>query len=199
MSILDILHGRYVFSRRVRVLSDRLAYLIPPNARVLDVGCGNGRIARVVRELRPDVTIEGIDVLARPHTAIPVRSFDGTRIPHADKSFDAVVLVDVLHHMLEPTVLLREAARVARSAVILKDHTLEGPFAAATLRFMDWVGNERYGVHLPYNYWPRAKWEGTFQTLGLRVQAWTTSLRLYPHPASWVFDRSLHFIASVAP
>ena len=36
--------------------------------------------------------------------------------------------------------LLREAVRVARQAVLIKDHLVEGTFAYSTLRFMDWWG-----------------------------------------------------------
>lgn len=41
--IVGSLHQTLVFGRRVRVLSDQLAALIPPAARILDVGCGDGR------------------------------------------------------------------------------------------------------------------------------------------------------------
>lgn len=199
MSFLSRLHGEYVFSRRARVLSARLSELLPPNAHVLDVGCGDGTIARLVMERRPDVTIEGIDVLVRPQTAIPVTEFDGRDIPKDDDSVDAVMFVDVLHHTNAPEHLLAEAARVARSAVVIKDHTREGPFAEELLRFMDWVGNARHGVALPYNYWTLTEWRRALSAVGLDVERWESSLHLYPRPASWVFDASLHFVGRMRP
>jgi SAM-dependent methyltransferase len=126
-----------------------------------------------------------------------VRRFDGLAIPHADRSFDAVMLVDVLHHAVDPGALLGEAARVARESVIIKDHSLSGVLAGPTLRFMDWVGNAHHGVVLPYNYWPPARWSEAFETLGLRVEFRTANLGLYPLPAGWIFDRDLHFIAKL--
>ncbi len=126
---------------------------------------------------------------------IPVRAFDGRRIPFEDRSFDDALFVDVLHHTDDPGILLGEAARVARRAIVIKDHLLEGPFAAATLRFMDRVGNERYSVALPYNYWPRSRWLAEIAVRGLRVDSWKERLALYPPPADWVFGRSLHFAA----
>ena len=66
-----------------------------------------------------------------------------------------------------PTVLLREAARVARQGVVIKDHTRDGILAGPILRFMDFVGNAHHGVALPYNYWPRRCWIGAFEELGL--------------------------------
>jgi SAM-dependent methyltransferase len=195
-SVLDRVHGGMVFSRRVRVLADRLAPLMPQNAKILDVGCGDGSVGLKVVEQRPDCTLEGIDVLVRPHTAFPVKEFDGEHIPYADRSVDAVMFVDVLHHTKDPTALLIEAARVTNSAVIIKDHLREGALAEETLRFMDWVGNARHGVVLPYNYLNRLQWDAALERAGLRVSTWEENVGLYPRPASWIFDRGLHFVAA---
>jgi SAM-dependent methyltransferase len=195
MSVVGYVHGNFVHARRVRVLRDILANLVPSEARVLDVGCGDGLLASLVMENRPDIDIQGIDVLCRPETHIPVLSFDGTRIPYEDASFDVVMFVDVLHHTEDPLVLLREARRVARNSVIIKDHTKDGFLAGWTLRFMDYIGNARHGVSLPFNYWPELKWRAAFLELGLLLEAWEPRLRLYPVPADWIFGRSLHFAA----
>jgi len=195
MGLIDTIHGGYVFKRRVRVLSTHLAELLPQNASVLDVGCGDGLIAKLIMERRPDVRIEGMDVLVRPRTHVPVKAFDGTKIPHGDASFDAVMFVDVLHHTDDPMVLLREARRVARQALVLKDHCRDGLLAGPTLRFMDWVGNARHGVVLPYNYWPKSRWDAGFAELGLAPEDYRSRIGLYPFPASLFFERSLHFIA----
>lgn len=199
MSLLARLHERFVFRRRVRVLGELVAELVPPDASVLDVGCGDGSIARAVARQRPDVAVRGLDVLVRPDAAIPVEPFDGVTIPRADGSVDAVLLVDVLHHTDDPERLLGEALRVARRAVVIKDHTREGLLAGLTLRLMDWVGNAPHGVALPYNYWRRERWHEAFRRLGAAPAVWVDRLRLYPPPASWLFDRSLHFVARLEP
>lgn len=195
MAILDRLHGDLVHTRRVGVLSKRLAALVPPNATVLDVGCGDGLLAKLMGQLRPDLTIEGIDVLVRRETHIPVHAFDGRRIEFADRSFDAVMFVDVLHHTEDPEILVAEAMRVARSCILIKDHTQNGLLARRTLAFMDWVSNARHGVALPYNYWPREKWREMFARRGLEVEKWEDRLKLYPWWGRWVFERKLQFIA----
>ena len=195
-SVVGALHANLVFGRRVRVLAGHLVSLIPENCRILDVGCGDGTIDSLIMQQRPDVTIEGIDVLVRPGAHIPVKSFDGTTIPFPDRSFDAAMFIDVLHHTDDPLVLLREAARVAK-IVLIKDHFREGFLSNETLRFMDWVGNAYHGVVLPYNYWSRAQWERAFSQLNLHISSMKNSLGLYPAPASWVFDRGLHFVAAL--
>jgi SAM-dependent methyltransferase len=195
MSLLERIHSGYTYGRRVKQLSRYLADVLPPAATVLDVGCGDGLVAQLVNQTRPDVLFTGIDVLIRPQTHIPVKQFDGSTMPYEDATFDAVMFVDVLHHTEDPLVLLREAARVARKCVVLKDHTANGILADPTLRFMDWVGNARHGVVLPYNYWTLQHWHQAFEALDLSVSAWKKDLALYPVPANWIFGRSLHFVA----
>ena len=198
MGFIDRLHGGYVHNRRVEVLSRVLAELMPEGARVLDVGCGDGLLVSLIHQRRPDLMIEGIDIMVRPNAYVPVTPFNGEKIPFDDNSFDVVMFVDVLHHTNDPTVLLKEATRVAKKAVLLKDHTQDGFLAGPTLRFMDWVGNARHGVALPYNYWPEHRWRQTFQQLGLGVEHWTCDVPLYPRWAAWAVTRRLHFVARLA-
>jgi SAM-dependent methyltransferase len=199
MSVVGALHGSLVFGRRVRVLARHLAAQLPADARVLDVGCGNGQIDAAILVQRPDIDIEGVDILVRPETQIPVTAFDGRVLPFPDASFDIVQFVDVLHHTDDPMVLLREARRVARRGIVIKDHGRDGLLAGATLRFMDWVGNAHHGVRLPYNYWPVARWHAAFAELGLKPATWIDKPGLYPFPASLAFERRLHFITRLAP
>lgn len=199
MQVVGRLHQRRVFGRRTHLVTRHLAGLLPENARILDVGCGDGTIDRLLIERRPDCTIAGIDVLVRHAARIPVQVFDGVHLPYAHGTFDAVLFVDVLHHTRDPLPLLLEARRVALQAVIIKDHLRSGLLAGPTLRFMDWVGNAHHGVALPYNYLTHAEWNAALRTARLRPTAWRTRLGLYPAPASWLFDRSLHFVARMEP
>ncbi len=195
MRLVGAFHRALVGNRRSRLLAEKIAELIPQNSRVLDVGCGDGGISMRIKRRRADLDVRGIEVFPREETRIPVEIFDGQRIPHAESSFDFVLFVDVLHHTEDPAALLREATRVSRGGIVIKDHTLEGLFAGPTLRLMDRVGNPARGVAMPYNYWTEEKWKQTFQALGLRVDTWLPKLNLFPLPADWIFGRSLHFIA----
>ena len=193
-SVLNTAHDALVFGRRVRVLARLLAKEIPSGAHVLDVGAGSGSVAAAIAAQRPDIRVEGIDVLIRPSCKIPVRSFDGVHIPFGDDAVDVVCLVDVLHHTDDPRVLLREAARVSRRYVLIKDHLREGLLAGATLRMMDWIGNYGHDVVLPYNYLSEKEWHSVFRDTNLESEHWLEDLGLYPSPFSVLFGRRLHFI-----
>jgi SAM-dependent methyltransferase len=188
-------HAAAVFHRRTRVLAEMLAARIPQQASVLDVGCGDGTIARLITQIRPDVSIRGVEVMARPDCKIECGLFDGATLPFADGAFDACVLVDVLHHTKDVSILLCEAARVSRSYVLVKDHLDENVLDDVTLRFMDWVGNRPHGVTNTYNYQSRDQWSKHFAKCGLVEAGWAAQVPLYPWPASAILGRGLHFVA----
>ena len=98
MRLIESVHGGYVHKRRTLVLSGWCSRLIPSNAKVLDVGSGDGRLARLIADKRPDISIRGIDVRQRNDATILVETFDGRSIPYDENSFDVVMFVDVLHH-----------------------------------------------------------------------------------------------------
>lgn len=192
-------HRALVFGRRARVLADALAPLIPAEARsILDIGCGDGTIASLLGARRPELSIEGVEVIPRPTCRVPCRAFDGTQLPFPDRSIDVCLFVDVLHHTTDVTQLLREAARVSRACVILKDHLSESSFDHATLRAMDWVGNRPHGVTLTYNYQSLGQWKEHFAACGLRATQISTALPIYPFPFSQLFGRKLHFVAQLS-
>jgi SAM-dependent methyltransferase len=189
------IHKRVVHGRRVSVLARMLAERLLPSQRVLDIGCGDGTISALVKEYVPGIEIQGLEVLVRPDCKIPCQPFDGLSLPFADCTFDVCLFVDVLHHSLEIPTLLREAARVGRSFVLVKDHLSETWLDRITLQFMDWVGNRPHGVALPYNYQSRKQWLAHFHACGLAELTCETRVPLYAPPMSLLFGRKLHFIS----
>jgi SAM-dependent methyltransferase len=188
-------HDALVFEQRTRVLAKMLSQQIPEGAGVLDIGCGDGAIASLVAQLRPDISIQGVEFLVRPECKIECRAFDGASLPFPSGAFDVCLFVDVLHHTQDPSILLKEAARVSRSFVLLKDHLDENFVDDLTLRLMDWLGNRPHGVVLTYNYQSRAEWAKYFSECGLAETSWTTRVPIYPAPVSFFAGRGLHFVS----
>jgi SAM-dependent methyltransferase len=176
MRLLNYIHENLIFKRRVRVLSNSIAKLIPENSTILDIGCGDGLIDSQIIEQRPDIKITGLDVLVRDKTFIEVIKFDGKSIPFQDNQFDCAMFIDVLHHTTDPIILLKEGKRIAKDFIIIKDHLRDGFFSGGTLKLMDWVGNARHNVVLPYNYWQSKQWENAFSQLNLKPIAFIKNL-----------------------
>lgn len=90
----------------------------PPAPRVLDLGCGTGDSVDLFRSLEPSVRWTGADIESSPEVAQRTRgdadfvTFDGERLPFADRSFDLVYCKQVLEHVRHPAPLLGEVARV---------------------------------------------------------------------------------------
>jgi len=186
-------------NRRIWVLSRHLARAIPGRGSVLDLGSGDGQLAAALMGLRPDLKVEGVDVVPRPKTLIPVAMYDGRTLPFPDKSFDYVTIVDVLHHTDDPTRVLAEAERVARQGVVVKDHLREGFLARQVLAAMDWFGNVGDGVPMPYNFLSRKEWQEAFFRARLEIVSTAEKLDIYLPPIRWLCDRGLHFVAFTAP
>lgn len=85
---------------------------IPLNARVLDAGCGTGRVARAIKFRCPETEVTGLDAdprilsLTRQKAArrdLDVKFSEGfiQAMPFPDGSFDLVFSVLVLHHLPE--------------------------------------------------------------------------------------------------
>jgi SAM-dependent methyltransferase len=111
----DECHWWYRGRRRVlHAELDRLA--LPAGARILDAGCGSGRM---LDELRPRGGVIGVDANADAVAATRRRghlAWQGNieRMPFADASFDLVTCLDVLEHTSDDRRTLRELRRVTR-------------------------------------------------------------------------------------
>jgi SAM-dependent methyltransferase len=139
------------------VLAALIELLPPAPARVLDVGCGEGRVGAEL--VRRGYAVVGVDVasamveLARERHAAVVG--DATALPFEPGTFDAVISVHTLMEVDDLDSAVREAARVlvrGGAFVALVEH----PFASG--RKVDRYSDEtRYG------------WERTHEGVDLRL------------------------------
>ncbi len=111
-------------AQRATLESYLAAITFPPDARVLEVGCGSGPVTRVLAGWPGVGEAVGIDpwatIIAKARelsTGVANLSFrqgDGHALPFADASFDVVVFHTTLLHMHDPATALAEAHRVLR-------------------------------------------------------------------------------------
>jgi ubiquinone/menaquinone biosynthesis C-methylase UbiE len=94
-------------------------------ARVLEVGCGEGRQLTAIGTRYPNADLIGLDL---PDVELE-EAWDGVQsamvqasaltLPFADRTFDLVMAIEVLEHLPDPEQAMREIARVASGAVVL--------------------------------------------------------------------------------
>ncbi len=193
--LIRSLHRKLVFGRRVQAIAEAIAPAVRRGESILDIGCGSGELAALLQDRIEGVRIIGVETHLRGSRSIPVQPYDGETLPFADDAFDVSIIVDVLHHAKDAAAVLREANRVSRRAVIIKDHIRTGWFSQAVLSFMDWVGNAPHGVACRYRYFSRPEWDVLFRSADLDLVSELRSLGLYTRPASAVFERGYHVVA----
>jgi SAM-dependent methyltransferase len=187
-----------VYASRIRGLVGRIAPVLREGDQVLDVGCGIGALGRALMDSPAspkNVAVSGLERVRRGNEMIPVDEYDGRTIPHPDKSFDVVILADVLHHEPDPDRLLAECMRISRRLIIIKDHKPDGPLAYQRICLLDWAANDPYSVPCLYRYSTLAEWQETFRKHRLQIDQEWTRLRLYPFPYWLFFTDRLQYMA----
>ena len=86
--------------------------------RVLDVGCGKGRFARIFHEQEPDAELWGLDISPEMLRFVPdgihTRAGSMTDLPFADGFFDGAYATESLEHAVEIERAVSEICRVVK-------------------------------------------------------------------------------------
>jgi ubiquinone/menaquinone biosynthesis C-methylase UbiE len=135
--------------------------------RVLDVGAGDCRLAARIQQ-KMGCTVVPVDVENFNQTSLKLTLFDGKTLPFEDNSFDAVLLIFVLHHAEDAAAVLAEARRVSRSRVIVLEDVTTSWWDRTMFRgFHRWLAwSEK--ISYPYHEKRPAEWTELAASLGLR-------------------------------
>lgn len=110
--------------RRRRVDYELIEEMIAPGSRVLDLGCGDGRLLEELIEQK-NVVGRGVEIDDQRVIECVERGlavFHGDLVEglsyYGDASFDTVILSQTLQQTLDPRKVLREMLRVGKRAII---------------------------------------------------------------------------------
>jgi SAM-dependent methyltransferase len=164
-------------------------------SRALDLGCGDGWFAERVAGSGAARYVVPVEVRARRRSRVRPVLYDGRRLPFADRTFDLVYAIDVLHHSPRPVECLEEFLRCAGDTVILKDHTAASGWQRALLAVLDEIGNRRFGVNSVYRYQRGWEWLPVFERAGFRLQELRHPLVCDPRWPLGPLTRRVQFMA----
>jgi ubiquinone/menaquinone biosynthesis C-methylase UbiE len=141
-------------------------FWLEPGQRVLDVGCGNGVVSKVIKN-ELGVHLQGADIAAYGQHDLDFAVMTSPMVlPFGDNSFTAVLLNDVLHHTENPRSLLLEASRVAAKKILVFED-IESWF----VKLVDVLLNKIYfhGMKCPLNFKKPSQWKELFSQCGFQV------------------------------
>lgn len=136
-----------LFAKLLQKYAARLS--LPPNARILEVGCGTGATLRMLAQ-REDFSGKAFGVDQSGHFIDAAIKFsqaenvgdklvfqvgDAHKLDFPDTTFDVAIAHTVISHVTEPTMVLAEMARVVQpgGTVVIFD----GDYASLTYAFPD--------------------------------------------------------------
>jgi ubiquinone/menaquinone biosynthesis C-methylase UbiE len=172
---------------------DAVVRRVPPGATVLDVGCGDGYLMHLLSPMAKQVV--GIDP---EHRAVElaeeklaayencrVCTSSGYALSFPDRSFDVVVLADVVEHLNAPDQCLSEAARVVRDTGIVVVTTPRRREKAISVHHVTEYRVEELCAMLQRHF-VSVTLTGIWPMFWIRLWETRVGFRLFPRIARWL-------------
>lgn len=100
---------------RIANVVDCIISTTKPGARILDVGCGDMALARLL----PQYEWTGIDLDDSKNPKITKQDLTQTPYKWPERHFDTVVCSEVLEHLFDPTTVILELNRLCKGSLVV--------------------------------------------------------------------------------
>jgi len=118
--------GRWLIDRFFQAGRELLEPRIRPGANILEVGCGPGYSTQRIARWKPEANLIATDLsssllrkAANLNPGIPFTQESVLGLAHGDKTFDCVIMLEVLEHLEDPQAALLELQRVTNDYLLL--------------------------------------------------------------------------------
>ncbi len=157
---------RKILRKRSEIVVSRVKPYIKNSKKLIDIGSGTGDVAYLLKKQGMNITPVDVSDFHGPRLVQPV-IYDGKRLPFPNQSFDTALLLMVLHHTPNPTIVVSEAARVAKEIVVIET-SFTTPINKFFTVISDALGNLRLNA-----FWSSNKtdeeWKKFFSEKNLQV------------------------------
>lgn len=146
----------------------RILPFLEKTDKIVDIGCGNARLANEFRKQKYDISLLDVANLSDFSDFVPT-VYEGKKMPFADNYFDKALLISVLHHTENPVEVLAEAKRIAKEIIIIED-IYRNVWQQYLTYAMDTIVNFGFS-NMTYQNRTDFEWKSIFSGLSLRLNA----------------------------
>lgn len=134
--------------------------------KLIDVGSGTGYVASILKREGKDITPVDVDSFRGLRLIKPI-IYDGKKLPFSDKTFDIGLLLTVLHHTHDPSIVFSEVARVAKEIVVI-----ETSYKSCLGKYITVIADTISNLQTKANwdsYKTDSEWKEFFKNKGFRI------------------------------